>query len=223
MTHLSSVQRRLGEDIVCDSEAPFKPISLPYSYNALSPHIDAATMKEHYDKHYKTYIRNLNKAIKGYKPLQSLEIDQILSDLSKVPEKIRDDVRNNGGGYYNHSLFWLMMEPNRTLTLPSGKLRNDIIRDFGSYRDFKNEFTKLAKAHFGSGWIWLVKNGRKLEIMNTPNQDTPIMDGKMPLLGLDIWEHAYYIKYKSDKMSYVRAWWNVVNWEWIAAKYMMAI
>ena len=191
--------------------------NLPYPASALEPHIDAQTMEIHHAKHHQTYITNLNKALEGKPQLQSRTIQDLISDLNAVPEDIRTVVRNNGGGHANHSLFWTLMGPQKG-GKPSGELAKAIDKDFGSFDAFKEKFETAAKGRFGSGWAWLVldKNG-KLEVCSTANQDNPLMEGKKPILGLDVWEHAYYLKYQNRRPDYVAAFWNVVNWETAAA------
>lgn len=192
--------------------APFELPSLPYPYDALEPHIDARTMEIHHQGHHGTYVKNLNAALEGHPELQQKSLEDLLSGLAQVPESIRTAVRNNGGGHANHSLFWEIMSPQGGGE-PKGKLAEDIQATFGSFEKFKEEFTKAALGRFGSGWAWLVVNpAGKLEVISTPNQDNPIMDGQKPVLGLDVWEHAYYLKYQNRRADYVAAWWNVVNW-----------
>ena len=186
--------------------------NLPYAYNALEPHIDEATMKVHHDKHHQTYLTKLNAALEKHPEFFNKSIQEILSDLKSVPEEIRTAVRNHGGGYYHHNLFWEMMSPEGGE--PSGKLADAIKKTFGSIEAFKEQFSAEAVAHFASGWTWLVKNAQGvLSIISTPNQDSPISNGLAPILGIDTWEHAYYIKYQSRRPEYIAAWWNVVNWK----------
>ena len=189
---------------------------LPYSYDALEPYIDAKTMEIHHTKHHNTYVTNLNKALEGHPNLQDKTLEELLSDLDQIPENIRIAVQNNGGGHLNHSLFWGYMTPGSQKE-PSGKLEKEINSVFGSFGAFKEEFAKAALARFGSGWVWLVKDeAGKLKIYSTPNQDNPITDGYQAVLGLDVWEHAYYLKYQNKRADYVGNWWNVVNWEKIS-------
>lgn len=183
---------------------------LPYDYNALEPHIDAETMKIHHDKHHQTYVDNLNKALDGHDNLFNMDIAELLQNLDKVPESIRTKVRNNGGGHYNHSLFWEWMSHEGGE--PSPELLESINRDFGSLDEFKQKFAEAAVGRFGSGWVWLTVVDGKLTISDSPNQDSPIMEGVTPILGLDVWEHAYYLKYQNKRADYVQEWWNVVNW-----------
>ena len=200
---------------------------LPYPKDALEPHIDAQTMEIHHDKHHNAYVTNLNKALTGNAALESKSIDALISDLSAVPENIRGPVRNNGGGHYNHSLFWKLMGP-KAGGAPTGKLAEDIQAVFGSFDAFKEKFEAAGTGRFGSGWAWLVVNGGKLEIVSTANQDNPIMgkaiagcEGK-PLLGCDVWEHAYYLKYQNRRPDYLKAFWNVVNWAEVAKNHEAA-
>jgi Fe-Mn family superoxide dismutase len=192
---------------------------LPYSYDALEPHIDARTMEIHYTKHHQTYINNLNAALEKHPDLQSKSVEDLLKNLNAIPEDIRTAVRNNGGGHLNHTMFWPMMSPNGGGE-PKGELAGIINSAFGNFANFKNQFSKAAADRFGSGWAWLcVDKGGKLTITSTPNQDNPISDGLKPVLGLDVWEHAYYLKYQNRRADYIAAWWNVVNWDQIARNY----
>ena len=191
---------------------PFELPKLAYAYTALEPFIDAQTMEIHHSKHHNAYVTNLNKALENYPDLQNRKVEDLLADLGLVPEAIRTAVRNNGGGHYNHSLFWKTMGPSAGGE-PAGKLAKAIEKSFGDFGKFKEEFAKAAMGRFGSGWVWLVKNGNGvLEIVSTPNQDNPVMEGKTPVFGLDVWEHAYYLKYQNRRAEYIDAWWNVVNW-----------
>ena len=203
------------------ASGPFKLPPLPYAYDALEPHIDAETMHIHHDKHHAAYVANLNKAVSGITDLGILEITHLLRHLDNLPENIRTAVRNNGGGHYNHSLFWQMMKKDGGGE-PSGDLAKAIDAAFGSFSAFKENFGKAALGQFGSGWAWLVLDGKALKIEPTPNQDTPLSSGKTPLLGLDVWEHAYYLKYQNKRADYVAAWWNVVNWDFVAGRYAQA-
>lgn len=198
---------------------PFELPKLPYAYDALEPHIDARTMDIHYNKHHQTYVNNLNAAIEKHPELGGKSVEELVADLGAVPEDIRTAVRNNGGGHLNHSLFWQMMAPNAGGS-PSGDLAAAIDKAFGSLDAFKAEFAKAAAGRFGSGWAWLVvgKDGN-LAVTSTPNQDNPISEGLKPVLGLDVWEHAYYLNYQNRRPDYVAAWWNVVNWEQAASNY----
>ena len=184
---------------------------LPYSFDALEPHIDAKTMEIHHDKHHGTYVTNLNKALEGHADLQNKSIDDLLKSLDSIPENIRTAVRNNGGGHINHSMFWTIMGPGAG-GAPVGHVSQAIVGSFGSFDAFKEKFNAAGATRFGSGWAWLVKAGGKLEIYSTANQDSPVMEGKSPVMGLDVWEHAYYLKYQNRRPDYMAAWWNVVNW-----------
>ena len=190
----------------------FKLPSLNYGYDSLEPHIDSRTMEIHYTKHHQGYVNNLNKAIENEKELQEMTIEELMASLDKVPENIRTAVRNNGGGHLNHSLFWESMSASGGGE-PTGELMEKIKADLGSFEDFKDEFKKAATGRFGSGWAWLVMDGDKLRITSTPNQDNPISDGLKPILGLDVWEHAYYLKYQNLRGDYIDAWFNVVDWK----------
>jgi Fe-Mn family superoxide dismutase len=190
--------------------------ALPYAYNALEPHIDARTMEIHHTKHHQAYINNVNAAIKD-SDLEKLSVEQLIADLNKVPESIRTTVRNNGGGHANHSLFWTIMGPGAG-GKPSGDLAAAIDGAFGSFDSFKEAFSKAAATRFGSGWAWLSVAGGKLEVSSTANQDSPIMDGKKPILGLDVWEHAYYLNYQNRRPDYIAAFWNVVNWNEVSKR-----
>ena len=193
--------------------------SLPYAKDALEPHIDAATMEIHHGKHHNAYVTNLNKAIAGKADLESKSIEALISNLSAVPEDIRNVVRNNGGGHANHSLFWRTIGPNAG-GAPSGKLAEAINAAFGSFDTFKEKFEAGGLGRFGSGWVWLVANGKGgVELSTTPNQDSPLMEGKQPLLGCDVWEHAYYLKYQNRRADYLKAFWKVVNWNEVAKNF----
>lgn len=192
--------------------AKFELPPLPYAHNALEPHIDAQTMEIHHGKHHATYVNNLNAALEGHDDLASKSIEELISNMDAIPESIRTAVRNNGGGHANHSLFWQIMSPNGGGN-PTGAIADEINKAFGSFEAFKEEFTKAALGRFGSGWAWLVDNNGKLEVMSTPNQDNPLMEGKTPLLGIDVWEHAYYLKYQNRRPDYVNAFFNVINWD----------
>ncbi len=195
---------------------------LPYPEGALEPHIDARTMSIHHDKHHAAYTNNLNAALEAHPELGWMSIEQLLSGLDKVPEAIRTAVRNNGGGYANHNLFWSIMGPDGGGE-PAGELAAAINAAFGSFAAFKDAFSKAAATRFGSGWAWLYVDGSgKLAVSSTPNQDTPLMDGNTPILGLDVWEHAYYLNYQNRRPDYVSAWWNVVNWDQVAKNYAAA-
>ena len=193
---------------------------LPYDYAALEPHIDEATMKVHHDKHHQAYVDKANGALEGT-DLDDTAIEDILKDLSQVPEDKRGVVRNNGGGHYNHSLFWESMGPGKG-GAPSGDLGSAIDEAFGSFDDFKTKVKDAGVGQFGSGWAWLVHDGSGLAVLSTANQDSPISDGKTPLLGVDVWEHAYYLKYQNKRPDYLDAFWNVVNWSKVAELYAAA-
>ncbi|CAK7057193.1 superoxide dismutase [Tissierella sp. P1] len=194
---------------------------LKYSYDALEPHIDQLTMETHHSKHHQTYVDNLNKALEGHGKLQEMEIEDILKSLDDLPENIKTAVRNNGGGHYNHTLFWDMMSPNGG-GKPEGELGKKIDEELGGFDKLKEDFKKAALGQFGSGWAWLVLDNGKLAILSTPNQDNPISQGKIPLLGIDVWEHAYYLKYKNKRADYIDSWWNVVDWNKIEEIYNKA-
>ncbi len=196
---------------------------LPYAYDALEPHIDARTMEIHHTKHHQAYVNNLNKALEKYPELHDKPVEELLRHINSVPEDIRTAVRNNGGGHANHSLFWTIMSPNGGGT-PAGELADAINAAFGSFDAFKEQFSKAAATRFGSGWAWLALTAfGKLIVYSTPNQDSPYMDGYTPLLGLDVWEHAYYLNYQNRRADYIAAWWNVVNWEQVAQNYAQAL
>ena len=184
---------------------------LPYSFDALEPYIDAKTMEIHHDKHHNAYVTNLNKALEGNAGLQNLSIEALLAQLGQVPDNIRTAVRNNGGGHMNHTMFWKLMKKGGGGE-PSGDLASAIKSAFGSFADFKTKFGQAGVTRFGSGWAWLLLRDGKLAIESTANQDNPVMDGGKPILGLDVWEHAYYLKYQNRRAEYIAAWWNVVNW-----------
>ena len=195
---------------------------LPYAEDALEPYVDARTMGIHHGKHHAAYTNNLNNALQGNEELSSKSIEELLGNLDAVPESIRTAVRNNGGGFANHALFWKVMGPNCGGE-PSGKLASAIESAFGNFDSFKESFAKAAMTRFGSGWAWLyVDNNGKLAVTSTPNQDTPLMSGEKPLLGLDVWEHAYYLNYQNRRGDYIAAWWNVVNWDQVAAYFSAA-
>ena len=191
---------------------------LPYDFAALEPFIDARTMEIHYTKHHAGYVNNLNAALEKAPELQSRSLDDLLQHLDSVPEAIRAAVRNNAGGHSNHSMFWEIMAP-KAGGEPTGKLADAIKASFGDFATFQKQLSEAAAKRFGSGWAWLVKDGSKLSITSTPNQDTPVMEGKHPILGVDVWEHAYYLKYENKRADYVTAWWNVVNWPEVARRF----
>jgi len=191
--------------------------ALPYDFGALEPHIDTLTMQIHHGKHHQTYVNNLNAAIEKAPELANKSLDDLMRGLDKVPEAVRTAVRNNGGGHWNHSMFWEIMSPSGGE--PTGKLADAIQDSFGGLDKFKEQWAAAGAGRFGSGWVWLIPDGNKLTIVSTPNQDNPLMEGKMPILGLDVWEHAYYLKYQNRRPDYITAWWNVVNWEAVSAKF----
>jgi superoxide dismutase, Fe-Mn family len=191
---------------------------LPYDSSALEPHIDAQTMQIHHDKHHAAYVTNLNAALEKHADLQAKSLEDLLRDIAKVPEDVRTAVRNNGGGHMNHTMFWQIMGP-KAGGAPSGALGDAITSSFGSFDAFKEQFAKAGMGRFGSGWAWLINSGGKLTIESSPNQDNPIMDGKKAILGVDVWEHAYYLKYQNRRADYLAAWWNVVNWTEVAKRF----
>jgi superoxide dismutase, Fe-Mn family len=191
---------------------------LPYAYDALEPHIDALTMEIHHTKHHQTYVNNLNAALEKHPELQNKALDELVRNPNALPEDIRTAVRNNGGGHFNHSIFWMVMSPNGGGE-PKGDLANAISNAFGDFAAFKDTFSQAAITRFGSGWAWLGLKGGKLKVISLPNQDAPLMEGLVPLLGLDVWEHAYYLKYQNRRPEYVSNWWNVVNWEEVARRF----
>jgi superoxide dismutase, Fe-Mn family len=191
--------------------------ALPYAYDALEPHFDAQTMEIHHTKHHQAYITKVNAALEG-SDLAAKSVEALISDLSAVPENIRGVVRNNGGGHANHSLFWTLLTPDAG-GAPQGALADAIDATFGSFDQFKEQFSTAAVNRFGSGWAWLSLDGGKLLVESTPNQDSPLMEGRVPLLGLDVWEHAYYLKYQNRRPDYIGAFWNVVNWSEVARRF----
>jgi Fe-Mn family superoxide dismutase len=191
---------------------------LPYAYDALEPYIDAQTMEIHYTKHHNGYVTNLNAALEKYSNLAGKSLEDLVGNLNGVPEDIRTAVRNNGGGHYNHSIFWTVMSPNGGGE-PKGDLARAISEAFGSFSSFKEKFSSAAATRFGSGWAWLGFKGGKLTVLSMPNQDVPLMEGLTPVLGLDVWEHAYYLKYQNRRAEYISNWWNVVNWEEVARRF----
>ncbi|MBX3045801.1 MAG: superoxide dismutase [Anaerolineales bacterium] len=191
---------------------------LPYDFNALEPHIDARTMEIHHGKHHQAYVNNLNAAIEKHPELADKSLEDLLKDLNAVPEDIRTAVRNNGGGHFNHSMFWEIMSASGGGE-PSGALGDAINKAFGDFATFKEKFAAAAAGQFGSGWAWLVKEGDGVAIVATPNQDNPISNGKTAILGVDVWEHAYYLNYQNRRPDYVAAWWNVVNWDEVAKRF----
>jgi len=195
---------------------------LPYDYNALEPHIDAQTMQLHHDKHHATYVNNLNSALEQHSNLQNMSAEELIRNLDQVPESSRTAVRNNGGGHVNHTMFWQIMGPNGGGE-PTGPIADAINQTFGSFEDFKQQFNDAGAKRFGSGWVWLVRtSGGQLQIMSTPNQDNPLMEGHYPIMGNDVWEHAYYLKYQNRRPEYIGAWWGVVNWDEAERRYQAA-
>ncbi|RLQ98215.1 superoxide dismutase SodA [Falsibacillus albus] len=194
---------------------------LPYAYDALEPHIDKETMNIHHTKHHNAYVTKVNDALSGHDELLNKSIEELVSNLDAVPEAARTAVRNNGGGHANHSLFWTVLSPNGGGN-PTGELADAIESKFGSFDKFKDEFAAAAAGRFGSGWAWLVVNNGELEVTSTPNQDSPLMEGKTPILGLDVWEHAYYLNYQNRRPDYISAFWNVVNWDEVSKRFASA-
>jgi Fe-Mn family superoxide dismutase len=191
---------------------------LPYAYDALEPHIDARTMEIHHTKHHQAYVNNLNAAVEKAPELAGKSLDELMRGINSVPEAVRTAVRNNGGGHWNHTMFWEIMGPGKGGE-PSGAVGDAIKSSFGDFSKFKEQFAAAATSRFGSGWAWLVNDGGKLSITSTPNQDNPLMEGKTPILGLDVWEHAYYLKYQNKRPDYIGAWWNTVNWDAVAQRF----
>jgi Fe-Mn family superoxide dismutase len=196
----------------------FELPQLPYAYDALEPHFDKETMNIHHTKHHNTYVTNLNNALEGNAELLGKTVEEVISNLDAVPEAIRTAVRNNGGGHANHSLFWQILSPNGGGE-PTGELKTAIDNKFGSFEKFKEEFSKAAATRFGSGWAWLSVANGELEVSSTANQDSPLMEGKTPILGLDVWEHAYYLKYQNRRPDYIASFWNIVNWAEVEKRY----
>ena len=201
---------------------PFELPPLPYAYNALEPTIDEETMHLHHDKHHQAYVTNLNNALQGQDALANLSIEDLVRRINEVPENIRTAVRNNGGGHVNHTMFWEIMTPGGAKE-PTGDLASAINQTFGSFDAFKTQFNDAGTKRFGSGWAWLVvAQGGALQALSTANQDSPLMDGQYPVMGNDVWEHAYYLKYQNRRPEYLAAWWNVVNWDEVAKRYERA-
>lgn len=200
---------------------PFTLPALPYAYDALVPHIDARTMEIHHTKHHQAYITNANKALEAHPELGAKSVEALISDLAAVPEAIRTVIRNNAGGHYNHSLFWTVMGPNAGGE-PSGALADAINATFGTFAAFKEKFAAAGATRFGSGWAWLAVDKGKLVVESSPNQDSPLMEGRTPILGLDVWEHAYYLNYQNRRPDYIAAFWSVVNWPEVARRYAEA-
>lgn len=203
-----------GEDM-------FSLPELPYDYTALEPHIDEQTMRIHHDKHHAGYVSNLNAALEGHDEFLKMDVNDLMRNLARLPEAIHTKVRNNGGGHANHSLFWAGMGPNKGGE-PQGKLAESIGVAFGDFAACKEKLSQAALGRFGSGWAWLVVNGGQLSVVDTPNQDTPLMEGRIPILGIDVWEHAYYLKYQNRRADYIEAWWNIVNWEEVQRRFEQA-
>ena len=195
--------------------------NLPYGFDALEPSIDARTMEIHHGKHHAGYVSKLNAALDGHADLSAKSVEELLAGIQTLPDAIRTAVRNNGGGHANHSLFWSVMSPNGGGE-PGGALAGAIGKAFGDFATFKTQFSEAAVGRFGSGWAWLVVAGSSLAVESTPNQDSPIMEGKVPILGLDVWEHAYYLKYQNRRPEYIEAWWDVVNWDEVAKRFAAA-
>jgi Fe-Mn family superoxide dismutase len=194
---------------------------LPYDFAALEPHIDAKTMEIHHGKHHQTYVNNLNAAIEKAPELAKKSLDELLRGVNTLPEAVRAPIRNNGGGHWNHSMFWQIMAP-KAGGEPGGKLGQTITSTFGDFAKFREQFSAAGVGRFGSGWAWLINTGGKLSIISTPNQDGPLMEGQKAIMGLDVWEHAYYLKYQNRRPDYIQAWWNVVNWKEIESRYASA-
>lgn len=200
----------------------FELPELPYSYDALEPFIDEETMHVHHDGHHAAYVKNLNEALTGQEKFLNMDIKELLKSLDEVPEEIRIKVKNNGGGHYHHSIFWTMIGPSQG-EQPTGLLLEEINKTFGSWEKFKEQFEKVALGVFGSGWTWLVLDNGKLSIISTPNQDSPISQNKYPIIGIDLWEHAYYLKYKNKRADFISNWWNVANWETAEQRFGQAV
>ena len=217
-----SVQSAVGTKQNQSSDT-FQLPPLPYDYNALEPHIDAATMQFHHDRHHAAYVKNLNDAVNKYPDLKSKSVEQLISDLNSIPEDIRTTIRNNGGGHINHTMFWEIMSPNGGGE-PTGAIATAIKANFGSFDEFKKQFNDAGSKRFGSGWAWLVRTqDGKLAVTSTPNQDSPLMEGSFPIMGNDVWEHAYYLKYQNKRADYLTAWWNVVNWNEVNKRFEQAM
>ncbi|AIF66811.1 superoxide dismutase [Terribacillus saccharophilus] len=201
--------------------AKFELPELPYAYDALEPHIDKETMNIHHTKHHNTYVTKLNDAISGKADLESKSLEELVAGVNELPSDVQTAVRNNGGGHYNHSLFWNLLSPNGGGE-PTGEVASAIANKYGTLDKFKEEFAAAAAGRFGSGWAWLIVENGEVEIVSTPNQDNPVMEGKTPILGLDVWEHAYYLKYQNKRPDYISAFWNVVNWDEVERLYREA-
>jgi superoxide dismutase, Fe-Mn family len=219
--HASAEKAPISQKPPDDNTAVYSVPPLPYAYDALEPHIDQATMQFHHDKHHAAYVKNLNAALDKHPELKSKPVEEMLRNLNSVPADIRKIVRNNGGGHVNHSMFWLIMKPQGGGE-PTGAIATAINQSFGSFAAFKKQFNEAGTGRFGSGWVWLVRVADKLEIMTTPNQDSPLSEGKYPIMGNDVWEHAYYLKYQNRRADYLDAWWNVLNWDEINKRFATA-
>jgi Fe-Mn family superoxide dismutase len=213
----STVPNARSQNAPVASGGPFMLPPLPYPYDALEPHIDAQTMQIHHDKHHAAYVANLNKAVAEFPDLGKKSIEELIQNLNSIPEKIQTAVRNQGGGHLNHSLFWQMLKKGGSK--PSTELGSAIDKSFGSFNAFKDKFTEAATKVFGSGWAWLVLDGGDLKIETSPNQDSPLSHGRQTLLGLDVWEHAYYLKYQNRRPEYIGAFWNVIDWNFVAERH----
>ena len=220
-THASAEKAPISQSTPTGNTAVYSVPPLPYAYDALEPHIDQATMQFHHDKHHAAYVKNLNAALDKHPELKSKPVEEMLRNLNSVPTDIRQIVRNNGGGHVNHSMFWQIMKPQGGGE-PTGAIAKAINQSFGSFAAFKKQFNEAGVSRFGSGWVWLVRNNGKLEITTTPNQDTPLSEGKYPIMGNDVWEHAYYLKYQNRRPEYLDAWWNVLNWDEINKRFATA-
>ena len=220
---IANAQSSAGPAPAAAVTGPFTLPPLPYAFDALEPHIDALTMQIHHDKHHAAYVTNLNKAVAEFPELGKKRVEELVRDLNALPDKIRAAVRNQGGGHYNHTLFWQMIQKDGG-GQPSGELLKGVEKRFGSFAVFKDEFTKAALGQFGSGWAWLVLDAnRELSIQPTPNQDSPISQNKRPLLGIDVWEHAYYLKYQNRRPEYVAAFFQVIDWDYVSERYKQAL
>lgn len=219
---LPACAKKLPKDAIAQDPTPYTLPPLPYAYNALEPHIDARTMEFHHDKHHAAYVKNLNAALSEYPELKTRSLNQLLQGINSVPEAIRTTVRNNGGGHANHTLFWESMSPNGGGE-PTGAIATALNQTFGNFATFKKQFNEAGNKRFGSGWAWLVLTPDKtLRVTSTANQDSPLMDGNIPILGNDVWEHAYYLNYQNRRSDYLEAWWNVVNWEAVNQRFEAA-
>lgn len=215
---LDTASERCAETIKERETMAFTLPSLPYDFAALEPHIDAKTMEIHHGKHHQTYVNNLNAAIEKAPELAGKSLEDLMRGVSKLPEAVRTPIRNNGGGHWNHSMFWTIMAPNAGGE-PGGNLGAAIKSAFGDFAKFREQFSAAGVGRFGSGWAWLVNNGGKLSITSTPNQDNPLMEGQKAVMGLDVWEHAYYLKYQNRRPDYITAWWNVVDWKEVEKRF----